>query len=402
MLAAVAATAFAIGAWSKSIAAGSEITELIEAAEAGQLDTIVQLIEGGLNVDACSEIDGRTALAAAAASGQVAAVQLLLSQGADPRARTVNGTLAVHAATAAGHTLIVQRLLDRDRGMLDTADMQGQTPLHIACSRSHTALLDIFLSYNASPDARRADGCTALCIAATAGCVGCVSTLLEHGCDYNAVDKAGNSALHHACLAVEPTVVDLLLNAGAAMFVPNAQGYTPVDLASAAPPPPLPTGNQEPAESLVWLLDRHLTARLRHGHQEANAAQAVRSALVARLRAISMVDPMLLASLCKEDATQRLLRRFDIDPARVVPRLPEEQPVATESRLADGALLRAVQQTASAGPTSNVPRTDGSARAATASPAEIAAEGEEEEEELSPTAHASLKLRQFHNALDAV
>ncbi len=71
---------------------------------------------------------------------------------------------------------------------------------------------------------------------------------LEHGADVNAVNWQGNTALHHHLLhhhhhhhQPDPSglgVVELLLDGGADVHAPNAEGLSFLDLVAGMPPSP--------------------------------------------------------------------------------------------------------------------------------------------------------------------
>ena len=82
-----------------------------------------------------------------------------------------------------------------------------------------------------------------------------VKLLIELGADVNAVDRAGNTALHVAA-ARKPgfdTVVQFLADHGARLDVANHKGKTPLALAL-APPPPL-RGQSTSVQTVKWRAD---------------------------------------------------------------------------------------------------------------------------------------------------
>ena len=99
------ASAAAIGAWlysgpQEGSAVAGEVEELLSAASAGLAARVTELVDQGLAVDSRSR-ENKTALFVACAAAQEKTVDALLSLGADPLARTEDGT-AAHAAAAAG------------------------------------------------------------------------------------------------------------------------------------------------------------------------------------------------------------------------------------------------------------------------------------------------------------
>lgn len=329
LLVASSAVATLLGAWRAKFARGIDdrVESLHHAATAGRLGELSELVDGGLNVDAVAE-GARTPLAAAAANGHYEAVMLLMSLGAD-----VGKGDAAQAAAAHGHSLILQRLLERDSSIAGLVDVHGQTPLHAACAsglQSAASAVSILLAFGAPMDVRRADQSTALALAASVGAAACVQALVECGCDVNSRDVNGSSPLHHACDGGHTAIARMLCEAGAALFCEDVHGQTPGDLA----PAQTAAKGMEEGDSLRVLLDEQLILRLKRGDREANAAQVARSQLCDRLRMLASTDPVLLNDLCESSETVRLMLRFGIDLAAIVPRASlDERGLAVASQL---------------------------------------------------------------------
>lgn len=83
---------------------------------------------------------------------------------------------------------------------------------------------------------------------------GCIKELLEHGAAINAVNKAGITPLHEACIMASEELVDLLLSYGADLNKPNRAGENGLFLFLNHPP------NVKKHSMLVKLL--HLTSPL--------------------------------------------------------------------------------------------------------------------------------------------
>ena len=148
----------------------------------------------------------RAELLAAAAANQVDRALALLRRGADANAQPLREerdqrSLAIIAATAPDLRLLreaIARGADVNRAVGDL------TPL-LAATRD---------SYQGRPDA--------------------VLTLLANGADPRASDAQGNTPMHHAVLACEPSVAAILLDADAPLEVHNKDGLTPLGAACAA------------------------------------------------------------------------------------------------------------------------------------------------------------------------
>ena len=143
-----------------------EEMDLFEAASAGDLDRMTELlVYDPASVDGRSG-DGFTALHFAAFFGQGAAARLLVTHAADVDAR-------------------------------GTGWMTG-TPLHSAASGAHSEVVGVLLVAGASVDARPSGGWTALHSAAHNGDITSVTLLLAAGADATAMNDEGVSVLSMA------------------------------------------------------------------------------------------------------------------------------------------------------------------------------------------------------------
>jgi ankyrin repeat protein len=345
LAASVTAAAAAFGALAARTAQSDEeedaVRELILAARDGRVAVLQHLVEEArvIHVDARAE-GGDTALATAAAAGQVEALLMLLSLGADHRALCRNGALAIHAAARHGHVATMQPLLDLGHFWACAADADGLQPLHCAAAEAHFEAVSALLAEMVPVDARSGMRRTPLMLAAGSGrngAVACVKLLLHSHADVNAVDSAGDTPLHALCRVhrdegmtrerssgtgnaredegrgksdstdrgsngglSDPIAV--LCSAGARLFIQNRAGDTPFDIAGDA---------QRDA------LDRVLASRQRQGEYEANAFAVARGRLIDRMRAMARHDPMALQALCDEPETRRLLARFRLTGFRI-------------------------------------------------------------------------------------
>lgn len=143
------------------------------------------------------EMAGQTALHKAARLGHAKVVKLLLENGADVRIQDGKGRLPLHLASFQGNVAVANLLLEYGaRQQLETRDLDGMTPLHIACkagkedvehpspdnlgpedlnekessmpdfkSGRHSAVVELLLENKAGPDTKTANGETALRLA---------------------------------------------------------------------------------------------------------------------------------------------------------------------------------------------------------------------------------------------
>jgi ankyrin repeat protein len=105
---------------------------LIAAAQVGQKDTMVYLIER-LKVPVDFEThEGLTALIAASDAGEMRTLEELLKRGANPLHRTKSGFTGFHYAIIGRHVATIKRLLAANAKLLDIATPRGKTPLRFA------------------------------------------------------------------------------------------------------------------------------------------------------------------------------------------------------------------------------------------------------------------------------
>ncbi|NXM09651.1 BARD1 protein, partial [Tyrannus savana] len=95
---------------------------------------------------------GETLLHIASIKGDVAAVEQLLTNGADPNVKDNAGWTPLHEACNHGHGAVVELLL-RHRALVNTTGYQNDSPLHDAARNGHVAIVELLLSHGASRDA---------------------------------------------------------------------------------------------------------------------------------------------------------------------------------------------------------------------------------------------------------
>ena len=136
------------------------VLDVFEAAAAGDVTRLAALLARASGLVAAHARDGWTPLHLAAHFGHGPAVALLLSGGADPRARSQNAldNTPLHAALAGiADVDLAERLLVAG-AEVDSRDAAGFTPLHLAAGRGALPLVTRLLLRGADPSARTAEG----------------------------------------------------------------------------------------------------------------------------------------------------------------------------------------------------------------------------------------------------
>jgi len=177
------------------------------------LDTIVRkLIQAGAKIPDADDIN---VLVAAAFTGHLSIVELLLKEGADIDAVYPSLGTALAAAAFIGHEPTVKLLL-KEGARIDWSDSivgsLHKNALEAAAAGGHKSLVQLFLDKGV--DVNIIGRSTALIAAAYGGFGPVVELLLKAGADINSIDD-GDAALSRAADGGHESVVDLLLKYGA-------------------------------------------------------------------------------------------------------------------------------------------------------------------------------------------
>ena len=156
--------------------------ELHEAAAAGQLARVKQIVDQNQALAKSFSPDGFPVFALPAVFGHLEVAEYLLGKGADVNAAATNGTgyNALTGAVASGHTAIVAWLL------ANGADPNyrygdGYSPLLTAAANGHLGIVSLLLASGADLHARTNDGKTALSFAQERGHAEVTEFLRTHG-----------------------------------------------------------------------------------------------------------------------------------------------------------------------------------------------------------------------------
>ncbi len=140
-------------------------------------------------------------------------LKLLHERGASLALADMDGDTPLHLAATSGQDGVFAWLLPYFENPA-AANHRGETPLHLAASSS-AEIVNLLLPKYPDPDVRDLAGRTALMNASAAGYEDSLVSLLKGGANIDATDKSGASALDEAVAANSPDKIRLLIANGA-------------------------------------------------------------------------------------------------------------------------------------------------------------------------------------------
>jgi ankyrin repeat protein len=225
----------------------SGFTPLLFAAQQGNIETARLLIEAGADVNEAAP-DGMTPLLIATASGHGPLAIFLLDQHADPKVANDRGYTALHyTASNRGLLDLIKALLSHgtDPNARLTRGETGATPLFLAAAAGNVPAMRTLLEGGADPRIPTKENTTALMVAAGVGrfesrseaqdknALEAVKVALEAGIDVNAVGENQWTALHGAAYTGSDAIIQVLVEHGAQLDLKDGFGQTPLSIAEA-------------------------------------------------------------------------------------------------------------------------------------------------------------------------
>jgi ankyrin repeat protein len=255
-------------------------TPLMYAARQNSVAAVRALADAKADLNA-TDPDGTTALVIAVINAHYDLAEVLLAKGANPDISDSTGMTPLYAAVDLNSFPDTPgRPAPKPVGTLDTVDMvkallrhganpnarlkapilvrvhdrgdgtlgEGATPLMRAAKRSDVVLMRLLLDKGADPKLTTKTGANALMFASGFGGAGrfaeyeekhateaeiidAARLCLQAGADVNAVNDAGQSALHFAVTSRDDSFIRLLAGQGATLDLKDRQGRTPLDVA---------------------------------------------------------------------------------------------------------------------------------------------------------------------------
>ena len=204
------------------------MSELIDAAKAGDTARVRQLLQASPGAAAARDASGESALMAALYRGH----RDLAAEIAD--AVSTSGSLDIFAAASLGRTEALQAAL-RSPGAVGSYAYDGWTPLHLAAFFGARESAETLLAAGAPLNARSRNSLTntPLHAAVAGGRTEVALLLIDRGADVNAADSGGHTPLHIAAEAGNVAVVEALLAHGGDPHAVDAEDRTPLARAAA-------------------------------------------------------------------------------------------------------------------------------------------------------------------------
>lgn len=191
-----------------------------------RMRTLLTAVVGALLVAGLSTVMAATAaetpVADAAMRGEAATVKALLAKGADVNAAQGDGMTALHWAALNGDASLTSVLIGAKANHEAVTRLGRYTPLHLASSRGHAAVVRQLLTAGSVVTALTDTGVQPIHLAAQAGNLEAVTALLDKGADVNVQDLThGRSPLVFAVSQNRLEVMAALLARGADVARPT-------------------------------------------------------------------------------------------------------------------------------------------------------------------------------------
>ncbi|RDD41858.1 Ankyrin-3 [Trichoplax sp. H2] len=177
-------------------------------------------IQGNIDIPDWHD-NNNSALQKCVHAGDVAGVELLLKNGADPLYENAMKDCSLHQAASLGYLKIL-KILYQHLGNYNALKRPGwfrYRPSHFAAVEGKTDILEWLLNQKVDVDVRDDDDYTPLHLATWEGHVDCIRLLLRNDASLNAVSKRGQTAHDIAVEVGHSEVADILAKADNKVYI---------------------------------------------------------------------------------------------------------------------------------------------------------------------------------------
>jgi ankyrin repeat protein len=177
-------------------------------------DVVRLLLNSKADVDA-ETFTGSTPLHIAVLSANKNIVEMLLGAGADPKKKTYKGTAVIHGAAIRGDKAIIELLLENG-AKINVESNDGDTPIHCAAREGNREIVGYLLSEGSNINIKdKKYGVTPLHEAVKSGNTDLVSMLIANGADVNSKMFDNTTPLTAAKLFGKIDIIEILIRSGA-------------------------------------------------------------------------------------------------------------------------------------------------------------------------------------------
>lgn len=158
-------------------------------------------------------------------------LQLLIHHGFDVNVYSEQKLTPLHHACHTNKFIFADTLIKAGAIVDAISGYHDYTPLHILASQGYTALINLFITYQANVNARNRFRQTPLHCSFFPGHPNVTKLLIDAGADISLKDEARQTVLHAACLWNNKKSVALILDSKGDVNAQNKDGLTPLHLA---------------------------------------------------------------------------------------------------------------------------------------------------------------------------
>jgi ankyrin repeat protein len=142
----------------------------------------------------------------------------------------------IWVSTEQGATITCMQILKNEEpelaeALLNQQNSDGWTPLHVASNEGHVDLIELFVEFGGSVDARSRNFRTPLHIASIRGNLSVIQAVLMAGADINAKDIDGNTPCHFSSEYGHKDCLRYLLLKHPSLINKNKENQSPLDVA---------------------------------------------------------------------------------------------------------------------------------------------------------------------------